>query len=245
MTRYEAGGQAEYEKLSMTREIVDALSQIIPLFSKYLSSYIHLLNKFISHLRRVASLRYERTTLIKYVKKLRYFNDMLLEYDISETLNYVSLSDGIKPIASHFSKILEALDLLNFYFTQSLQKEIISKTLNFELTLADSCILAIDDAYNHFVKYTQWMVESIGAGSQFLDLEVVRFALKCAEEDETDLTETDNIFLQEVIEVNDEREYEHVTKQWGNVLKEKMVTLETEYTSTATKWHENFGKGKN
>ena len=235
--------------LQVTDQIVGSLSEILKCFSEYLSNHIHILNKFISHMRRVSTLRFERTTLIKYVKKLRFFNDVLIEYDLNKMKAYNSsnnsLCEAIKPVAMYLEKILEVLDLMNFYLTQSLQKEIISKTLNEDLTLTESSIMAIDDTYNHFVKYTQWMVESLGNTSDLLKLEVIKFALKCAEEDGTNLEETDNIFLQQVIKVEDEQEYGELTLQWAQILQGKLEVLKVEYSKLADKWHEKFGKAKN
>lgn len=236
------------DDLQVTEESITSLTQILQIFSEYLSNHIHVLNKYISHIRRVSTLRFERTTLIKYVKKLRFFNDVLIEYDVSQITKYNNRSGGlpeaIKPIAMYLEKILEVLDLMNFYLTQSLQKEIISKTLNDDLTFTKSSIIAIDDTYNHFVKYTQWMVESLGHKNELVQLEVIKFALKCAEEDGTNLEETDNIFLQQVIPVSDEYEYATLTAQWAGVLEMKLDTLKNEYGLLAEKWHEQFGKTK-
>ncbi|CAB4257128.1 similar to Saccharomyces cerevisiae YKL130C SHE2 RNA-binding protein that binds specific mRNAs and interacts with She3p [Maudiozyma barnettii] len=237
------------ENLQVTDEIINSLAKILQVYSDYLSSHIHVLNKFISHMRRVSTLRFERTTLIKYVKKLRFFNDVLIEYDLTKSGAYNDniggLSEGIKPIGMYLEKILEILDLLNFYLTQSLQKEIISKTLNEDLTLTESSIVAINDTYNHFVKYTQWMIDSLGIKSDLLQLEVIKFALKCAEEDGTDMEETENIFLHQVMPVNNEGEYALLTDQWSSVLEGKLDILKNEYASLADKWHEKFGKAKN
>lgn len=234
--------------LQVTDEIVASLAETLQLFSEYLSCHIHILNKFISHMRRVSTLRFERTTLIKYVKKLRFFNDVLIDFALEDALennNHTNdLSYGIQNVASYLQKILEILDLLNFYLTQSLQKEIISKTLNEDLTLTKSSIVSIGDTFNHFVKYTQWMVESLGNKNDLLQSEVIKFALKCAEEDGTNLEETDNIFLQQVIAVQDESEYATITSQWTAILAEKLDNLKSDYSDLALKWHEKFGKTK-
>ena len=73
--------------IKVTPGTCELVEQILALLSRYLSSYIHVLNKFISHLRRVATLRFERTTLIKFVKKLRFYNDCVLSYNASEFIN--------------------------------------------------------------------------------------------------------------------------------------------------------------
>lgn len=228
--------------LTVTDGIVEAVTKLIEQYSHYISSYIHVLNKFISHLRRVATLRFERTLLIKFVKKLRFFNDSLLSYDISQLYEYTDLSLATQQLVSHFVKLLESFDLLNFFITQSLQKEIISKTLNSDLTLSDESIVAMDDTYNHFVKCTQWMVESLNGYNPLFDLEVVNFALKCAEEDKTDLVSSDNIFLHDIILVENESQYTEVALEWVDVLVTKVTNLETEFDKLADKWHEKFGK---
>nr|5M0I_A Chain A, SWI5-dependent HO expression protein 2 [Saccharomyces cerevisiae RM11-1a]5M0I_B Chain B, SWI5-dependent HO expression protein 2 [Saccharomyces cerevisiae RM11-1a]5M0I_C Chain C, SWI5-dependent HO expression protein 2 [Saccharomyces cerevisiae RM11-1a]5M0I_D Chain D, SWI5-dependent HO expression protein 2 [Saccharomyces cerevisiae RM11-1a] len=234
-----------------TSELVE---QILALLSRYLSSYIHVLNKFISHLRRVATLRFERTTLIKFVKKLRFYNDSVLSYNASEFINEGkneldpeadSFDKVILPIASMFVKSVETFDLLNYYLTQSLQKEILSKTLNEDLTLTAESILAIDDTYNHFVKFSQWMIESLRIGSNLLDLEVVQFAIKSADEDGTNIGETDNIFLQEILPVNSEEEFQTLSAAWHSILDGKLSALDEEFDVVATKWHDKFGKLKN
>ncbi|EJS42949.1 she2p [Saccharomyces arboricola H-6] len=234
--------------------ICELVEQILGLLSRYLSSYIHVLNKFISHLRRVATLRFERTTLIKFVKKLRFYNDCVLNYNASDLINEDtheldpsrdSLDKVIQPVASMFVKCVETFDLLNYYLTQSLQKEIISKTLNEDLTLTTESILAIDDSYNHFVKFSQWMIESLRIGSNLLNLEVVQFAMKCADEDGINTGETDNIFLQEILPVNSEEEFQSLSAAWHSILDGKLNTLDLEFDSVAAKWHDKFGKLKN
>ncbi|CCK68284.1 She2p KNAG_0A06230 [Huiozyma naganishii CBS 8797] len=235
--------------LVINEDIALTLERAIGTFSNYLSGNIHVLNKFIGHLRRVGVLKYERTTIIKFVKKLRFFNDTLLQYKQSlfnEVKIGTSLTQSVIPVGSFFIKALEVMDLLNFFFTQSLQREIISKTLNFDLTLEESCILTIEDAYNHFVKYTQWMLESLGQTDILLRLEVITFALKCAEQDDGVEQEvnTDNIFLQEVIVVEDEQQYNELAGAWDSVLRDKISALESELLKASNDWHEKFGKRK-
>lgn len=240
--------------IKVTPGTCELVEQILALLSRYLSSYIHVLNKFISHLRRVATLRFERTTLIKFVKKLRFYNDCVLSYNASEFINEGkneldpeadSFDKVILPIASMFVKCVETFDLLNYYLTQSLQKEILSKTLNEDLTLTAESILAIDDTYNHFVKFSQWMIESLRIGSNLLDLEVVQFAIKCADEDGTNIGETDNIFLQEILPVNSEEEFQTLSAAWHSILDGKLGALDEGFDVVATKWHDKFGKLKN
>ncbi|CAL9728410.1 SWI5-dependent HO expression protein 2 [Monosporozyma unispora] len=244
--------ESEYgaDELVITDDIQFALESILDTFSQYLSSHIHVLNKFISHLRRVGALKYERTNLIKFVKKLRYFNDSLqISKDTIFQDTHVGdhLESGVVPIASDFVKILEVIDLLKFIFTNSLQKEIISKTLNFDLTINEDCIQTIEDTFKIFVKYTQWMLESIDAQTNLTRLEVVSSALKFAAEDQEDDDnegETDNIFVQEIIQVQDSLEYCALTTDWDNLLRARLNDLEIQFEATAANWQDKFGKKK-
>lgn len=236
--------------LVITEDIQFALGSILNTFSQYLSSQIHVLNKFISHLRRVGALTYERTNLIKFVKKLRYFNDCL-QYSKNTIFQDTHIGDPLEaavvPIASEFAKILEIMDLLKFVFTNSLQKEIISKTLNFDLTISDECIEVIEDTYKIFVKYTQWMLESIDAQTNLTCLEVVSSALKFAAEDQEDADnggETDNIFVQEIIQVGNSVEYCTLTADWDKVLRAKLIGLEIQFENATANWQEKFAKKK-
>ncbi|CAL9736790.1 SWI5-dependent HO expression protein 2 [Monosporozyma servazzii] len=239
-----------FNSLVITEDIQFALESILNTFSQYLSSQIHVLNKFISHLRRVGALTYERTNLIKFVKKLRYFNDCL-QYSKSTIFQDSHVGDPLDavvvPIANEFSKILEIIDLLKFIFTNSLQKEIISKTLNFDLTISEDCIEVIEDTYKIFVKYTQWMLESIDAQTNLTCLEVVSSALKFAAEDQEDTHnggETDNIFVQEIIQVENSLEYCTLTADWDKVLGAKLIELEIQFEIATANWQEKFTKKK-
>lgn len=225
------------ENLAVTSEV----------FSNYISNYVHFLNKFIGHLRRVASLRFERTTLIKFVKKLRFLNECLSSYNIT---GYLARFDeenygvAVTPLASYYLKCIELFDMLDFYLTKPLQNEIISKTLNEDLCLSSECILAIDDTHNHFVKFTQWMIESLSIDDPLLQIEVVQFARKCAEADNVDLEETSNILLQEVEPVENAAEYEELSSKWASVLDLKLQALKENFDIEINAWQEKFDKKK-
>ncbi|QLG72591.1 hypothetical protein HG535_0D02990 [Zygotorulaspora mrakii] len=230
-----------------TTGIVNNLHEICKVFAKYISDYIRFLNKFIGHLRKVATLRFERTTLIKYVKKLRFLHDTLTSYDVYSDINIdgeTALANEILPMASFYLKIVELLDMLNFYLTQSLQKEIISKTLNNDLTLPEESISTIEDCYNHFVKFAEWMIESLDIGTPFLQIEVIQFAKKCAIEDNVDLESTNDIFLQEVAPVEDSEEYDNLSKEWSLLLEEKTLALDIHFVQILNHWSEKFDKKK-
>lgn len=234
--------------LEATEEVLKILGQHIEVFSKYLSCYIHALNKFIGFLRKVSSLRFERTVLIKYVKKLRFINDSLTCYTFADenslVIQHGQLQDAVKPLASFLLKSIELLDLLNYFLTQPLQKEIISKTLNNDLNLSEECVVSIEDTYNHFVKFAQWMVESLQIENTFFQIEVVQFTKKCAVEDGVDLENTDNIFLQQVVPVADTEEYESIAEEWAHILTEKTLQLEDSFNENVTNWQTKFEKKK-
>lgn len=230
-----------------TNGIVNNLHEVSKIFGKYISSYVHFLNKFIGHLRRVATLRFERTTLIKYVKKLRFFHDAISAYEIYQEIKVdgqTPLVEAVMPMASFYLKVIEMLDILNFYLTQPLQKEILSKTLNYDLTLPEESIVAIEDTYNHLVKFTQWMVESLEVENPFFQIEVVQFARKCAIEDNVDLDSTNDIFLQEVAPVEDSKEYDALSKEWSLLLEEKVESLDIQFNHIVNDWSEKFDKKK-
>lgn len=234
--------------LEASEDVLKILQQHIDVFSKYLSCYIHALNKFIGFLRKVSSLRFERTVLIKYVKKLRFINDSLTGYNFADEHVLVQqqgrLHDAVKPLASFLLKSIELLDLLNYFLTQPLQKEIISKTLNTDLNLSEECVVAIEVTYNHFVKFAQWMIESLQIESTFFQIEVVQFTKKCAIEDGVDMENTDNIFLQQVVPVVDTEEYEGIAEEWAHILAEKTLQLEESFNENVTNWQTKFEKKK-
>lgn len=227
--------------------IVLCRQDISSMFSRYISNYVHFLNKFIGHLRRVGSLKFERTALIKFVKKLRFLHESLISFNVTTGIADPSSGDlrqANVPLASFCLKCLELMDVLNFYLTQPLQKEIISKTLNTDLTLSEDCIAGIEDTYNHFVKYTQWTIESLGIDDPLLHIEVVQFARKCAVEDNINMEETGDIFLQEVETVDDEEEYVNLSSEWTNVLGSKLDTLQVYYDDVMMHWQDKFDRKK-
>lgn len=221
----------------MNESLAKSLQVIAQTHSNYISSYIDLLNKYIGYQRRVSTLRFERSTLIKYVKKLRFFNEYLFELELEKS---GSLRETIAPLASFLIRYLELVDILNYYLTQSLKNEIISKTLNERLVLSNECIALIDNTYRHFVKFTQWMVESLEMTQQDLQIEVVQFARRCATEDGINVEESDDILLQEVAVVSDEEEYQHLLEEWSHLLMEKYLILHKSYDDTVSHWHEVF-----
>lgn len=56
-------------------ETYNSLSEILMCHSFYISTYIQLLNKYINLIKRVSTLKNERNLMIKFVKKLRFFNN--------------------------------------------------------------------------------------------------------------------------------------------------------------------------
>lgn len=233
--------------MTVVEGISTNLAETSKLFSSYISSYVHFLNKFIGHLRRVASLRFERTTLIKFVKKLRFLNESLTSYDVSSNMaqfNEKNFGVAVIPLASFYLKCIELFDMLDFYLTKPLQNEIVSKTLNKDLCLSEECIIAIDDTHNHFVKFTQWMVESLENADPLLQIEVVQFARKCAVADNVDIEETSDILLQEVEPVADAAEYEELSSKWASVLEAKLQALQVIFDDEMAAWHDRFDRKK-
>ncbi|EDO19617.1 hypothetical protein Kpol_1018p156 [Vanderwaltozyma polyspora DSM 70294] len=224
----------------------DIFEQIKEVFSTYISSYVHILNKFIGILRKVSTMRFERSTLIKYVKKLRFFNETLLNYEFplltSSDITTVRLQ--VKAIGSFFIKFLEMQDILNYYLTQSVQNEVISKTLNYKLNFPDAAIERIEDSYNHFVKFTQWMMQSLLIDDELSQIEVIQFSIKCAVEDNVDLTQTTNIFLQEVAPVESLAEYMELSEEWVAILKDLIARMENEFSLAVVQWTEATEKKK-
>ncbi|SCU94619.1 LADA_0G09758g1_1 [Lachancea dasiensis] len=211
-------------------------------FSGYLLSYIETLNKYISHQRRVSTLRFERATLIKYVKKLRFFNEQLTRMKLVESVRWKEepLTSVVSLIASFFIRCLEVIDLLNYYLTQALKNETISKTLNYDLVVSLECVAAVELTYRHFVKFTQWMLESLDLQDPTLTVEVLQFARKCAQEDGLDVEETEDILLQEVGIVGNAKEYEDLLVEWCKVLLDQKSALSEAFEMELIRWAEVF-----
>ena len=235
-----------YDEYLLTPDLIQSFNQINDVLSVYISNYVHMLNKFIGILRKVSSLRFERNTLIKYVKKLRFFNDTLANYSFpdSQLAEDQLLKEKVKELGAFYLKVLEILDILNYFLTQSLQSEIISKTLNQNLTLNDTAIVSIEETYNHFIKCVQWMMESLLIDDILLQIEVVQFSFRCAIEDEVDLEQTDDIFLQQVIPVESLQEYEDISFEWEQILSNLVNKLNVEFQSAVNKWQETSEKKK-
>lgn len=232
--------------LQLTPQIIFAFENAIATLSKYLSIYVAVLNKYISVIGNLSTLKNERTMLIKHVKKLRFFNDCIVRFNVQEEAGKGNLDELVTTIGSFFIKYIEIMDLLNYYSTQTLQSEIKVKTMNPKLMISEEAINAAQDTYNHFVKFTQWMVESTGTDSTLLQMEVIQFNLKIAIEDQVDLEETENIFLQEILPVNNEHEYISYFNEWLNILQDKVAYLNQEFHFSSAQWQEvnNFTKKK-
>ncbi|KAL6949523.1 hypothetical protein ACO0OE_001616 [Hanseniaspora uvarum] len=56
-------------------ETYNSISEILMCHSIYISTYIQLLNKYINLIKRATALKNERNLMIKFVKKLRFFNN--------------------------------------------------------------------------------------------------------------------------------------------------------------------------
>ncbi|SCV00454.1 LAMI_0G05160g1_1 [Lachancea mirantina] len=225
--------------LAISPEIAQLLTNAARRFSRYISLYVDVLNKYIGYQRRVSTLRFERATLIKYVKKLRFLNEHLIDVEFSEWIGN-DLASTAASLGTYLIRCLEILDLLNFYLTQSLRNETISKTLNENLVFSGECIVVMETTYQHYVKFTQWMLESLGLEDQDLTIEVIQFARKCAKEDEVDLEKTDDILLQEVDRVRDADEYHELLKEWDQVLLDRLQLLREDFDAESDRWQTFF-----
>ncbi|EDO14749.1 hypothetical protein Kpol_297p10 [Vanderwaltozyma polyspora DSM 70294] len=180
----------------LTKDIENALKELIPLFKKYISVNVQLLNDYILVLKRASCLKNERIALIKFVKKLRFFSQSLhrtMFFDDLHSRKDDSLLHCVGIIGAYFVKCLETLDLLYFFLTKPLQTEILSKTLNEKLILKDSTVVNLEDTFSYFVKFTQWLLESLGLNDPLYQIEIIHFSVKYAVEEGIDIDDTEDI----------------------------------------------------
>ncbi|CCH62725.1 hypothetical protein TBLA_0I00670 [Henningerozyma blattae CBS 6284] len=213
-----------------------SLSDNVRVFVHYIDCYVGFLNKYIGLLRRQQCLRFERSVVIKFVKKMRFVSNSLVEFrtklDTNQLDESIDSEQLIVLIGSQYLKFIEILDLLTYYLTQPLSNETIIKTLNSNYIIPPECVTVFEDTNNHILKFIQWFLESININDSFLKSEVIQFALKWAREDEVDLEFTKNMFLQEIIQVDDIEEYEELLIDWTNILVEKVSSLRESFEST-------------
>lgn len=234
------------EKLLISKEILQSVDEIKKVYFTYISHYIDYLNGIISLQRRVSTLRFERMTLIKYVKKLRFLNEMLHSYNLEKHLVGEPLDTTMGKFGSNLIKIMEILDLLNFYISQPLKGETISKTLNNDLVVSDETIETINDVYRIFIKCIQWMLEATGKHQEdpLSGIELIEFTKKCAIEDDVDFDEDGDILLQEVGLVESSAEYGNLLSDWALVLAEKEGSLNAMFTNDSKAWAAKFKSSK-
>ncbi|AEY96674.1 FAEL307Cp [Eremothecium gossypii FDAG1] len=232
-------------RLQITGKILQLTEEVIQEQANYISRYIDFLNKYINYQRKVSTLRFERATLIKYVKKLRFLNDFLYTYNADVNMITEPLQKLVRPLGSFFIRYLEIIDLLNYYLTQSLRNETISKTLNQDLVLSQECIAMADKTYRVYVKFVQWFIESSSSVTTGdLTMEIVQFTRKCAVEDGIDLGETDDVLLQEVQLVTSSEEFEDLLEKWQQVLHFQCADLDDIFNDNIRHWSELFDKKK-
>lgn len=234
------------EELLVTEELLRSIRQILTVYSSYISHYIDYLNGLISVQRRVSTLRFERMTLIKYVKKLRFLNEKLHGWDFPTELDKTALHELMDPLASYLVRVLEILDLLNFYVSQPLKSETISKTLNENLVVGDKTVDAINETYRLFIKCVQWMVESQPqqVNQSSLAIELIQFTRKCAIEDGVKLEDSMDILLQDVALVENSGEYAQLLSDWADILMEKQSVLNEIFAEDMKSWHGKFNQKK-
>lgn len=213
------------------------LGKNIDVFIRFIDTYIGFFNKFIGFLRRQQCLRFERSNLIKYTKKMRFIANSLASFKIkleeNNLHNVNNINQTISLVGSQYLKYMEILDLLCYYLTQPLKNEIMSKLLNQNYILKQECINIFEDTNNHMLKFVQWFMESLNIDSAFYKDEVIQFSKKWAEEDGVDLESTANIFLQDIIEIEDENEYNELLLQWTDILEVKIAVLESNFDFAA------------
>ncbi|CCE64076.1 hypothetical protein TPHA_0G02410 [Tetrapisispora phaffii CBS 4417] len=245
----------------LTNKSTPVILEAIHIFIKYISDNINLLNNYILLMKKVTSLNYERTCLIKFVKKLRFYNETLRNSHLfnmeseedreekEDELNFkfenVDIINRVILLNSIFIKNLETLDLLNFQLTRSLQNEIWMKTLNEKLLIPEKNVAMIEDVYNHYIKFIQWLSETIGMHDSTGQLEVITQTIRYAQEDPSqpfpnsihDEVETENIFLQTVIPSKNEEEYIQTLKEWLNILTAKNQQFQANFEDITSIWN--------
>ncbi|QEU59369.1 She2 [Kluyveromyces lactis] len=228
-------------QVAISKEILDAVLQLVSTYSNYISRYVDYLNNLIAVQRRVSTLRFERMTLIKYVKKLRFMADVLHSWSFEGENDLIGkqLNEVIDPLGSYLIKVFEILDLLNFYITQPMRGETISKTLNEDLVVSEETIVCINDSYRIYIKGIQWLVESISERNgkcPHLALELIEFTRKCAIEDEVDFTASEDILLQDVAIVELEEEYVDLLHDWSAILVQKQTEMKELFSEDSKRW---------
>lgn len=107
----------------------NAISELLLSHSVYISTYIQLLNKYINLIKRVSTLKNERNLLIKFVKKLRFFNNYYYFKEliyVPETVNkneYKILESNFSEISSNLQELQAEKDLLQKIAIGVLDKE--------------------------------------------------------------------------------------------------------------------------
>ncbi|CDO95923.1 unnamed protein product [Kluyveromyces dobzhanskii CBS 2104] len=228
-------------RLAISEKILESVLELVSTYSHYISRYVDYLNSLIAVQRRASSLRFERVTLIKYVKKLRFMADALHNWSFDDVngLSGKQLKEVINPLGSYLIKVFEIVDLLNFYISQPMRGETISKTLNESLVVSEATIVCINDTYRIYIKGIQWLIESITEDNRrhpHLSMELIEFTRKCAIEDEVDFTASEDILLQDVALVESEDEYIELLHDWSLILMQKQAELWELFNNDSSKW---------
>ncbi|AMD21797.1 HFL059Cp [Eremothecium sinecaudum] len=232
-------------ELFITEKILGLTKDVVSKHDAYLDCYIRLLNGYINTQRKAKTLVNERTCLIKYVKKLRFLERYLSSYEPDNSLIGDQLQRLVAQLASFFIRYLEIIDLLNYYLSQALKKEIIAKTLNTDLVLDSTCITIMDKTFLLYVKFVQWFVESCSpVVENDLTIEIIQFTKMCAL-DEPDEQDSDNILLQEVEFVTSSEEFEKHLVKWCDLLDQQCKEVRAAFDTNIEKFFQLTYKVKN
>ena len=234
----------------LNESLLESLQEMITAHSCYLSEYINLLNRYINFIKKVSSLKNERASLIKFVKKLRYlnnyytFNEKIVVLAEDEQLEDIPLIPIIRRVCSYNIKVLEILDILNFQVTQSIKNEILSKTLNYNIIFDDQFVKIMEDTFRVFIKFNQWMFESLeitgcdmNALDSSLSIDLIDVATKCALDDGIDLEQSSDIILQQVETCSTEEEYLITMNEWIDIIKQNLQKFNTDADTMVAAFH--------
>lgn len=107
----------------------NAISELLLSHSVYISTYIQLLNKYINLIKRVSTLKNERNLLIKFVKKLRFFNNYYYFKEliyVPETINkneFKILESTFSEVSSNLQELQAEKDLIQKIAIEALDEE--------------------------------------------------------------------------------------------------------------------------
>ncbi|XBW37231.1 hypothetical protein QEN19_002814 [Hanseniaspora menglaensis] len=274
-------------KFEMKNSLIDletynSISELLLSHSVYISTYIQLLNKYINLIKKASSLKNERNLLIKFVKKLRFFNNYYyfkeliyvpenLDHSVFKILqtSFIESSSNLQELQSEKdllqqitienfqnenfkskvtletiltrvvlsnNKLLEVIEILNFVITNTLKNEVMSKTLNENLTISDNLNKTMSHVYCIFVKFNQWITEALKLENSNgnMDNELLELVLR----NETNntgnniLSEDDELLLQEIDECQNVGEFNQIVWQWCDIIRNLLRKFDEDITKS-------------